>query len=146
MKLRSPSYQSSKSFDKDSQSFDTVVVTYKLNKSTGELVESDKIDLQQLLNSHRESVLQEVLSRLEPSPSSLELVQDMRNDLLDDLDFMRDADSTRIELCEKYGLDVATPYDTLVSHLKSESDKLTGQIETLKKVGDNNVAQDKKAE
>lgn len=145
LKYRSPGYQTAKSFVKDSQSFDTVIKTYKLNKSTGELVESDSLDLQKLINSHRESTLQEVLSRLDPVPSQLDSALDVRDDLQDKLDMLRSFDDDRLALCEQYGLDPSTSYEALISHLQIESAKLDGRISELKKVGDLN-AQSKETE
>lgn len=143
LKYRSPGYQNAKSFVKDSQSFDTVIKTFKLNKFTGELVESDSLDLQQLINSNRESILQDVLSRLEPAPGVLEQTLDVRDDMQDKLDMLRSFDDSRLSLCEEYGLDPSTSYDNIVSYLQTESERLDGRISELKKVGVVNAQSEK---
>lgn len=145
LKLRSPSYQTKKGATKASQSFDTLVSQYRLNKSTNLLEElPDKIDLQELVNSCRSSILSEILSRLEPVPSEVDKVVDMRDELMDNLDLMREYDNTRLELCSKYNLPDTTTYEQLNELLTSERDKLSGKISELQKIAEVKSNEEKK--
>lgn len=131
MKNRLPSYR-----EKDKAigtSFDTEVTQYRKNKQTGLLEElPDKLDLQALTNSTRETALSSILQRLDPVLSSEDKLVSEADDLMDKLDVLRSADDYRRDLCERYSLDPVTSLDDVLAHLKAEKSLVDSQIELLR--------------
>lgn len=117
-----------------SQSFDTEITQYRLNKSTNELEAlPDKLDIQQLVQSAEQMALPNMLQHLEPAVSELDETLDLHSDLLDKLDYMREADDYRVALCEKYNLSPKLSLSQVIDKLTSEEKVVRGQIEVLKK-------------
>lgn len=134
---------------KFSQSFDTEVTQYRLNKSTGLLEElPDKIDLQQRIDSYKDTALQSMLSALDPV-TSLDTAISTRNELMDELDALRSSMDFRSDMCEKYKLDPYLSFEDLEKELLSLSSEAKGQVEALsnvkqkfdKEVKDNGLSQ-----
>lgn len=128
MKYRLPNYRETEK--SPSQSFETEVAQYRLNKSTDELEElPDKLDIQQLVDSSAPSALDNMLQSLEPQLSEEDEIIDLHNEQLDDLDRFRDADDYRLEICERYGLSPYTSFKKVLEYLQTQ------EAETRVKIG-----------
>lgn len=127
LKYRLPNYREFE--DSPSQSFDTEVVRYRLNKSTHELEPlPDKVDIQQVVQSAENMALPNMLQHLEPVDSPLDEAIDLHDDLLDKLDYFREADAYRLSLCEKYNLSPKLSLSQVVSKLSDEAEALRDRI------------------
>lgn len=131
MKYRLANYREKTS--SPSQSFDTEIDQYRLNKSTNELEKlPDKLDIQQFVNSFKDSALDVMLQKLEPQLTDQDKVVDLHTDLLDSLDQLRDADDYRSEMCEKYHLDPYSSLSDVVSALENAEAVARGQIQAFR--------------
>ncbi len=132
MEYRVASYR--EKTDSPSQSFDTEVDQYRLNKSTNELEKlPDKLDIQQLVQSAEQQSLSNLLQHLEPPVTELDEVVDVHNELLTSLDIMRDADNFRSEMCAKYGLSPKTSLDDVIKTLQAQEVEVRSSIANLAK-------------
>lgn len=130
MKYRLPNYRETEK--SPSQSFETEVTQYRLNKSSNELEElPDKLDIQQLVDSSVSSALDNMLQALEPQLSEEDEVIDLHNEQLDDLDRFREADDYRLEICERYGLSPYTPFKKVMEYLQTQEAETRGKISVL---------------
>lgn len=130
MKNRLPNYR--ETAKPVSQNFDTVVPQYRLNRSSNELEElPDKLDLQEHINSSRDTSLIEILKSLEPVETERDRILSVRNELQDNLDFAREADEWRLDMCEKYNLDPYSTYDDVIKYLNTQSSVVKGQLDVL---------------
>lgn len=131
MKYRTANYREIE--DSPGQAFDIEVDQYRLNKSTNELeVLPDKLDIQQVVQSSADMALPNMLQHLEPVADDFEQVVDVHNDLLDKLDYMREADVFRSDMCVKYGLDPRTSFNKVLDFLSDQEKFTRGQIDVLK--------------
>lgn len=127
LKYRQANYR--EQAESPAQTFDTEVEQYRLNKSTNELeVLPDKLDIQQVVQSAEAQSLSNMLQHLEPPFTDLEQTVDVHNDLLDKLDYMREADEFRLSLCEKYNLNPRLSLDKVIDYLKEQETLTRGQI------------------
>lgn len=130
MKYRLPNYRETE--ESPSQSFETEVAQYRLNKSTDELEElPDKLDIQQLVDSSAPSALDNMLQSLEPQLSEEDEIIDLHNEQLDDLDRFREADDYRLEICERYGLSPYTSFKKVLEYLQTQEAETRGKISVL---------------
>lgn len=130
MKYRLPNYREIE--ESPSQSFETEVTQYRLNKSTDELEElPDKLDIQQLVDSSAPSSLDNMLQALEPQLSKEDEIIDLHNEQLDDLDRFREADDYRLEICERYGLSPYTSFKKVLEYLQTQEAETRGKISVL---------------
>lgn len=130
MKYRLPNYREIE--ESPSQSFETEVTQYRLNKSTDELEElPDKLDIQQLVDSSAPSSLDNMLQALEPQLSEEDEIIDLHNEQLDDLDRFREADDYRLEICERYGLSPYTSFKKVLEYLQTQEAETRGKISVL---------------
>lgn len=133
MKYRKANFRENE--DSPVQSFDTEIDQYRLNKSTNELeVLPDKLDIQQVVQSAEQSALPNMLQHLEPELTDVEQTVDMHNDLLDKLDYMREADSFRLDMCTKYNLDPRSSFNKVLEFLSDEEKVTRGKIDALKSI------------
>lgn len=133
LKYRTANYRETQA--SPAQKFDTEVDQYRLNKSTNELEKlPDKLDIQQVVQSAESQSLANMLQHLEPVSSDEDIFWDVHNDLLDQLDMMREADSYRLSLCEKYQLDPKLSYDKVIKYLQEQEAFQRGKIEELQKM------------
>ena len=82
MKFRSPFYR--ESTPSPEQDFSPLVKTYRLDKTTDQLVEADTIDVDKLIASHMDSALERMLERFMPVDVSAEIkgeIDDTESDL-----------------------------------------------------------------
>lgn len=130
LKYRTANYR--ENVKSPSQEFDTEISQYRLNKSSGELEElPDKLDLKQHIQSAVDQALPNMLSHLEPPTTPLDEVVDLHNDLLDSLDYLREADEYRLSLTQKYNLDPRTSLDKVLKFLSDEELVQRGKISAL---------------
>lgn len=130
MKCRLPDYREKE--PAKGTVFDTEIPQYRLNKQSNELeVLPDKLDIQQVVQSAEPTSLQNMLARLDPDLSEKDLLVEQHSDLLDKLDYARDADNVRLELCSKYGLSPKTSFNDLIKYLSDSEKEVRGQISIL---------------
>lgn len=126
------------------QSFATEVDQFRLNKSTNELEKlPDKLDIQQLVQSAEAQALPNMLQHLEPELTEEDVVVDYHNDLLDNLDMMREADNYRLGLCEKYKLNPTLSLDKVIAYLNEQEAVQRGKIEALQKAKKGGIVDEK---
>lgn len=137
MKHRLPNYRESEA--SPSQSFDQVVDTYRLNKSTGELEVDSKLDLQERTNSSRALALCEILDTLEPQITDLDNVIDLNNELQDDLDVMASFEDWRYAVCERYNIDPHLSIDKIAGILNEQKTSVEEEYARIKQSISNNI-------
>lgn len=145
MKYRTENYQ-----DKEpvkGQCFDAYLKTYRLNKVTNELEETEPIDIQEMINSSLSTCMSEVLSKFFPDQVSTEeddrvaLVEEMQ----DDLDYLQDTYAIAQKYSEMFDLDPTLSmqqiFDFVSQKSKELSDSLNKSNETKTEVNVNENAQ-----
>lgn len=133
LKYRTASYR--EKVKSPSQTFDTEVSQYRINKASGELEElPDKLDIQQLVQSAEQQALPNMLQHLEPPTSETEQTIDVHNEMLDQLDILREADEYRLSLCAKYELDPRMSFGKVLDYLKEQEALQRGKVEALTKI------------
>ena len=111
--------------------FDNLKPVYRLNETTGELVKTDEfVDIQEIVNSCRANVLQNVLDRFYPVMSTQEngLVAEQVNTQAD-IDFLQEACETAEEYRKKYGLADDLSFSEIFDVIKSNAENLKKRIE-----------------
>lgn len=125
--------------DSYAQSFVYEIKQYRLNKSTGELEEMpDKLDLFQLIQSNKDCALKSILQSLEPVDPNQEII-DLKEDLTNDLDDMLSFEEAKLDMCERYGLDPHSSFDTVLAHISAEKARVEGEISALNSLKDKEV-------
>lgn len=115
MKYRTPDYRE-KQLAK-SQTFSPLVQTYRLDNSTGELVENDIVDIDKLVASNIDSALERMLERFMPVDVTDKIdgeISDTERDL-SDIGAAMDALS---EWRERLRLDDLTPADVVLAEVE----------------------------
>ena len=128
--------------DEFAQTFDIYVTQYRLNKSTGELVElPDKLNLQELINSSASTCLQSQLERLDlTSVTEADKIVELQNDLSDKLDYLVEAQDYFDEMIDKYNLPADSSWNDVFVHLQTLKNNADAELQALqnKSKGDNN--------
>ena len=128
--------------DEFAQTFDIYVTQYRLNKSTGELVElPDKLNLQELINSSASTCLQSQLERLDlTSVTEADKIVELQNDLSDKLDYLVEAQDYFDEMIDKYNLPADSSWNDVLVHLQTFKNNADAELQALqnKSKGDNN--------
>ena len=133
-----------KDFKKDefTQTFDIYVTQYRLNKSTGELVElPDKLNLQEFINSSASTCLQSQLERLDlTSVTEADKIVELQNDLSDKLDYLVEAQDYFDEMIDKYHLPADSSWNDVLVHLQTLKNNADAELQALqnKSNGGNN--------
>ena len=124
------------------QTFDIYVTQYRLNKSTGELVElPDKLNLQEFINSSASTCLQSQLEKLDlTSVTEADKIVELQNDLSDKLDYMAEAQDYFDEMIDKYHLPVDSSWNDVLAHLQTLKANADAELQALqnKSNGGNN--------
>ena len=128
--------------DEFAQTFDIYVTQYRLNKSTGELVElPDKLNLQEFINSSASTCLQSQLERLDlTSVTEADKIVELQNDLSDKLDYLVEAQDYFDEMIDKYNLPADSSWNDVLVHLQTLKNNADAELQALqnKSKGDNN--------
>lgn len=124
------------------QTFDVYVTQYRLNKSTGELVElPDKLNLQEFINSSASTCLQSQLEKLDlTSVTEADKIVELQNDLSDKLDYLAEAQDYFDELIDKYNLPADSSWNDVLGHLQQLKQNADAELQALqhKSNGGNN--------
>lgn len=137
MKHRLPNYRENE--QSPSQSFKSVVDTYRLNKSTNELEIDDKLDLQERTNSSRCLALCEILDTLEPQVTALDEIIDINNELQDDLDVMTSFEDWKNDACGRYDIDPRLSMDKISKILNDKKASAEEEYSNLKQSISSNI-------
>lgn len=128
--------------DEFTQTFDIYVTQYRLNKSTGELVElPDKLNLQEFINSSASTCLQSQLERLDlTSVTEADKIVELQNDLSDKLDYLAEAQDYFDEMIDKYHLPADSSWNDVLVHLQQLKQNADAELQALqnKTTGGNN--------
>ncbi len=128
--------------DEFTQTFDIYVTQYRLNKSTGELVElPDKLNLQEFINSSASTCLQSQLERLDlTSVTEADKIVELQNDLSDKLDYLAEAQDYFDEMIDKYHLPADSSWNDVLVHLQTLKQNADAELQALqnKSNGGNN--------
>lgn len=124
------------------QTFDIYVTQYRLNKSTGELVElPDKLNLQEFINSSASTCLQAQLEKLDlTSVTEADKILELQNDLSDKLDYLAEAQDYFDEMIDKYHLPADSSWNDVLTHLQTLKANADAELQALqtKSNGGNN--------
>lgn len=134
MTYRNADYRANpKEIDKGT-SFPSLIPRFRLDKSTGQLVETDPLDITKLVNSSRNVELKSLLSALEAGTAELtQQVKTQYNDYTDTLDELANALDIAEEYRERFGLDEDVSIDEIFNRIESERDKLKASLDALQK-------------
>lgn len=128
--------------DDFTQTFDIYVTQYRLNKSTGELVElPDKLNLQEFINSSASTCLQSQLEKLDlTSVTEADKIVELQNDLSDKLDYLVEAQDYFDEMIDKYHLPADSSWNDVLVHLQTLKNNADAELQALqnKTIGGNN--------
>ena len=128
--------------DEFTQTFDIYVTQYRLNKSTGELVElPDKLNLQEFINSSASTCLQSQLEKLDlTSVTEADKIVELQNDLSDKLDYLVEAQDYFDEMINKYHLPADSSWNDVLAHLQTLKNNADAELQALqnKTTGGNN--------
>lgn len=128
--------------DEFAQTFDIYVTQYRLNKSTGELVElPDKLNLQEFINSSASTCLQAQLEKLDlTSVTEADKIVELQNDLSDKLDYLAEAQDYFDEMIDKYHLPADSSWNDVLVHLQTLKNNADAELQALqnKSKGDSN--------
>ncbi len=128
--------------DEFTQTFDIYVTQYRLNKSTGELVEMpDKLNLQEFINSSASTCLQSQLEKLDlTSVTEADKIVELQNDLSDKLDYLAEAQDYFDEMIDKYHLPADSSWNDVLVHLQTLKNNADAELQALqnKTTGGNN--------
>lgn len=133
---RTPNYQEAN--PASGQKFDTFKPVYRLNKTSGELELTDEVvDINELVNSYKDVVIDEILQRFMPEPTVEENLLVERDYQRDKLDFLRESFEAAEELREKYNLSADLTPQQIFAEVQTRNEALTERlqkVEALKKV------------
>lgn len=126
---RKPSYLEDNAVE--GQTFSNLKPVYRLNKATGELEKTDEvIDITELVNSYKDIAIDNILNRF------LSLVQDDTqneiveyNEMVDDVDVMREMSERAEVYRKKYKLPESMPTSEVFDFLASQAQKVKSSIE-----------------
>ena len=115
------------------QTFDVYVTQYRLNKSTGELVElPDKLNLQEFINSSASTCLQAQLEKLDlTSVTDADKIVELQNDLSDKIDYLADAQEYFDDLIDKYQLPADSSWNDVLVHLQTLKNNADAELQAL---------------
>lgn len=115
------------------QTFDVYVTQYRLNKSTGELVElPDKLNLQEFINSSASTCLQAQLEKLDlTSVTEADKIVELQNDLSDKLDYLVEAQDYFDEMIDKYHLPEGSSWNDVLNHLQTLKANADAELQAL---------------
>lgn len=131
IKYRTPNYKDIESVK--GQTFETLKPVYRLNPATNELEKTDEvIDIQEIINSCRETCLQTVLERFFPTETTENVVQETYSNMLDDLDYFREMSNVAEEYKIKLGLPADLSIQQVFEKVQTKSNDLKSQLEKLK--------------
>lgn len=131
------------------QTFDIYVTQYRLNKSTGELVElPDKLNLQEFINSSASTCLQAQLEKLDlTSVTEADKIVELQNDLTDKIDYLAEAQEYFDDMIDKYHLPVGSSWNDVLGHLQTLKQNADAELQALQnKTNGGNNDEKKKAE
>lgn len=119
--------------DEFTQTFDIYVTQYRLNKSTGELVElPDKLNLQEFINSSASTCLQAQLEKLDlTSVTEADKIVELQNDLSDKLDYLAEAQDYFDEMIDKYHLPADSSWNDVLVHLQQLKQNADAELQAL---------------
>lgn len=124
------------------QTFDVYVTQYRLNKSTGELVElPEKLNLQEFINSSASTCLQAQLEKLDlTSVTEADQIIELQNDLSDNLDYLSEAQEYFDDMIDKYNLPADSSWNDVLVHLQQLKQNADAELQALqnKSNGGNN--------
>lgn len=118
------------------QSFSNLKPVYRLNKATGELEKTDEvIDITELVNSYKDIAIDNILNRF------LALVQDDTqsevveyNEMMDDVDVMREMSERADVYRKKYKLPESMPTSEVFDFLANQAQKVKSSIEKKQQI------------
>lgn len=115
------------------QTFDVYVTQYRLNKSSGELVElPDKLNLQEFINSSASTCLQAQLEKLDlTSVTDADKIVELQNDLSDKLDYLAEAQDYFDDLKDKYQLPADSSWNDVLVHLQTLKNNADAELQAL---------------
>lgn len=115
------------------QTFDIYVTQYRLNKSTGELVElPDKLNLQEFINSSASTCLQAQLEKLDlTSVTDADKIVELQNDLSDKIDYLAEAQEYFDDMKDKYQLPADSSWNDVLAHLQSLKQNADAELQAL---------------
>lgn len=131
------------------QTFDVYVTQYRLNKSTGELVElPDKLNLQEFINSSASTCLQAQLEKLDlTSVTEADKIVEVQNDLSDKIDYLAEAQDYFDEMIDKYHLPADSSWNDVLVHLQTLKNNADAELQALQsKTNGGNNDEKKKVE
>ena len=131
------------------QTFDVYVTQYRLNKSTGELVElPDKLNLQEFINSSASTCLQAQLEKLDlTSVTDADKIVELQNDLSDKIDYLAEAQEYFDDMKDKYQLPADSSWTDVLVHLQTLKANADAELQALQtKSNGGNNDEKKKAE
>lgn len=120
MKYRTEAYKDTKK--SEAQTFDNVLMTYKVNKVTGKLEQVDKKDLQEFINSSLSLCLQSIMDKFLPSPENTDKTNELSEarSVENDIDFMQDYHEKLEAVKEKYNLPDSVTFDGVLDFLDKQ--------------------------
>ena len=131
------------------QTFDIYVTQYRLNKSTGELVElPDKLNLQEFINSSASTCLQSQLEKLDlTSVTEADKIVELQNDLTDKIDYLAEAQEYFDDMIDKYHLPAGSSWNDVLVHLQTLKNNADAELQALQnKTNGGNNDEKKKTE
>lgn len=128
------------------QTFDVYVTQYRLNKSTGELVElPDKLNLQEFINSSASTCLQAQLEKLDlTTVTEADKIVEVQNDLSDKIDYLAEAQDYFDEMIDKYHLPADSSWDDVLVHLQTLKNNADAELQALQNKSKGDVKDEKK--
>ncbi len=128
------------------QTFDVYVTQYRLNKSTGELVElPDKLNLQEFINSSASTCLQSQLEKLDlTSVTEADKIVELQNDLSDKLDYLAEAQDYFDEMIDKYHLPADSSWNDVLVHLQKLKNNADAELQALQNKTNGGINDEKK--
>lgn len=128
------------------QTFDIYVTQYRLNKSTGELVElPDKLNLQEFINSSASTCLQAQLEKLDlTSVTEADKIVELQNDLSDKLDYLAEAQDYFDEMIDKYNLPADSSWNDVLVHLQTLKQNADAELQALQDKTKGDIKDEKK--
>ena len=132
--------------DKFTQTFDIYVTQYRLNKSTGELVElPDKLNLQELINSSASTCLQSQLEKLDlTSVTEADKIVELQNDLTDKIDYLAEAQEYFDDMIDKYHLPAGSSWNDVLVHLQTLKNNADAELQALQNKTNGGIQDEKK--
>lgn len=128
------------------QTFDVYVTQYRLNKSTGELVElPDKLNLQEFINSSASTCLQAQLEKLDlTSVTDADKIVEVQNDLSDKIDYLAEAQEYFDDLKDKYQLPSDSSWNDVLVHLQTLKNNADAELQALQNKTNGGIKDEKK--